>query len=156
MLRNLSKFILFAVFVREEGYKYNIGKIFVNTLYCLILSMWISCVWRFATPWTAAHQVSLSLTISWILPKFISIVLVMHSNHISFSLQSFPTSRSFPVSRHFTSEYWPKYWNFSFNISPSSEYSELISFRIDKFDLLTVQGTLKTLLQHNSSKASIL
>ena len=120
--------------------------VFINTLYCLILSMLIDCVWLFATPWTAAHQVSLSFTISWILPKFISIKLVMLSNHFSFCLQSFPTSGSFPMSQHFTSEYWPKYWNFSFNISPSSEYSELISFRIDWFDLLAVQGTVKTLL----------
>ena len=105
--------------------------VFINTLYCLILSMLIGCVWLFATPWTAAHQVSLSFTISWILPKFISIKLVMLSNHFSFCLLSFPTSGSFPMSRHFTSEYWPKYWNFSFNISPSSEYSGLMLGRIE-------------------------
>ena len=81
----------------------------------------------------------------------------VHFHCIGDALQPFLLFPSiFPMSWHFTSEYWPKYWNFSFNISPSSEYSELISFRIDKFDLLTVQGTLKTLLQHNSSKASIL
>ena len=114
-----------------------------------------------ATPWTAAHQASLSFTISWSLLKFMSIESVMLSNHLilccpfSFSLQSFPAPRSF-FSDSVLCIRWPKYWNFSFSISPSNEYSGLFSFRIDWFDVLVVQGTLKSLLQLHSSKASIL
>ena len=91
--------------------------------------------------------------------KLMSIESVMPSNHLilcyPFLLcpQSFPASRSFPISWHIG---WPKYWSFSFSISPSNEYSGLISFRIDQFDLLAVQGTLKSLPQHYSSKASVL
>ena len=110
-----------------------------------------------ATPWTEARQASLSITNSQSLLKLMSVKSVMPS--ISsfvvpfFScLQSFPASRSFPVLRI----RWPKYWSFSFSISPSNEYSGLISFRMDWLDLLGVQGTLKSLLQHHSSKASIL
>ena len=107
-------------------------------------------------PWTAAHQASLSITNSWSLLKLMSIESVMPSNHlilvIPFScLQYFPTSGYFPVSIR-----WSKYWSFSFSLSPSNEYSGLISFRMDWLDLLAVQRTLKSLLQHHSSTASIL
>ena len=121
----------------------------------------LSHVRLLATPWTAAHQASLSITSSQSLLKLMSIKSVMPSNHLilchpfSSYLQSFPASRFYPVSQFFTSG-GPKDWSFSFNISPSNEYSELISFRIDWLDLLAVQGTLESLLQHHSSKASIL
>ena len=115
----------------------------------------------FATPWTAACQASLSITNSRSLLKFMSIESVMPSNyHILYHpLLLLPSI--FPSIRVFSNESilhirWPKYWSFSFSISPSNEYSGLISFRIDFFDLLAVQGTLKSLLQHHSSKASIL
>ena len=118
-----------------------------------------SCL--FATPWTAAHQVSLSFTISQSLLKLRSIESVMPSNHLILCHPLLLLHSNFPSIRVFTSESalrirWPKYWSFSFNISPSNEYSGLISFRMDWLDLLAVQGTLKSLLQHHSSKASIL
>ena len=112
-------------------------------------------------PWTTAHQASLSITNSWSLPKLMSIESVLPSNHLIFCrLLLFPPS-VFPSTRVFSNESavhvrGPKYWNFSFNISPSSEYSGLISFRMDWLDLLAVQGTLKSLLHHQNSKASIL
>ena len=120
----------------------------------------LSCVQLFATPWTAACQDSLSFTISQILLILMSIESVMPST-ISSSVVPFSSHlQSFPVSGSFLNELalrisWPKYWSFSFSISPSSEYSGLISFRTDWFDL-AVQGALKSLLQHHSSKASIL
>ena len=121
----------------------------------------LSCVRLFATPWTAAHQASLSITNSWSSPKPMSIELVMPSNHLIFCCPLFLLPSIFPSTRVFSSESalrigWPKYWSFSFNISPSNEYSGLISFRMDWLDLLEVQGTLESLLQHHSSKASIL
>ena len=112
------------------------------------------------TPWTAAHQASLSITNYWSLLKLMSIQSVMHptisSSVVPFSscLQSFSASGSF--LRSVLHIRWPKYWSFIFSISPSNEYSELISFRMDWLDLLAVQGTLKSLLQHHSSKASTL
>ena len=114
-----------------------------------------------ATPWTAARQASLSITNSWSLLKLMSIESVMPSNHLIFCHPFFLLPSIFPSIRVFSNEsvlhiMWPKYESFSFNISPSSEYSGLISFRMDWFDLLAVQGTLKSLLQHHSSKASIL
>ena len=120
----------------------------------------LSCVQPFATPWTAAHQASLSITnfrvysnscplSRWCHPT-ISPSVVPFSSH----LQSFPASGSFQMS--VLCIRWPKYWNFSFNISPSNKYSGLIAIRMDWLDLLAVQGTLKSLLQHHSSKASIL
>ena len=110
----------------------------------------------FCDPMDYSMQASLSFTLSQSLLRFMSIESVMPSNHLS----SFVLPSIFPSIRVFSNELalhirWPKYWSFSFNISPSNEYSELISFRIDWFDRLAVQGTLKTLLQHNSSKASI-
>ena len=120
----------------------------------------LSHVQLFMTPWTAAHQVSLSFTISRSLLKLISIELMVTSNHLILCCPLLLPS-VFPSIRVFNSESvprirWPKYWSFNFSISPSNEYSGLISFRIDWLDLLAVLGTLKSLLQHHSSKASIL
>ena len=120
----------------------------------------LSHVWLFATPWTAACQASLSITNSQSLLKLMSIELVITSDHlISCYLLLLPSI--FPSVRVFSNESalhirWLKYWSFSFSISPSNEYSGLISFSMDWLDLLAVQGTLKSLLQHHSSKASIL
>ena len=112
------------------------------------------------TPWTAASQASLSITNSQSLLKLMSIELVMPSNHFMLCHPLLLLPSIFPSIRVFSNESvlhirWPKYWSFSFSINPSNEYSGLISFRVDWFDL-TVQGTLKSLLQHHSSKASIL
>ena len=114
----------------------------------------------FVNPWTAACQASLSFTTSWSLFKLMSIQLVMPSNHLILCRPPLLLPSIFP-SIIFSNESalrirWPKYWSFSFRISPSSEHSGLISFRMDWLDLLAVQGTLKSLLQHHSSKASIL
>ena len=113
------------------------------------------------TPWTAAHQASLSLTNSWSFLKLMSIESVMPSNHFIFCHPLLLLPSIFPSIRVFSNESvlcirWPKYWSFSFNISPSSERPGLISFRMDWLDLLAVLRTLKGLLQHHSSKASIL
>ena len=121
----------------------------------------LSCVQLFATPWTAARQASLSITNSWSLLKLMSIESVRPSNHLILCRPLLLLPLIFPSIRVFSSKSalhirWPKYWSFSFSISPSSEYSGLISFKIDWLDLLTVQGTLKSLLQHHSSKESIL
>ena len=118
-------------------------------------------VWLFATPWTAAHQASLSVTNSQSLPKLMSIESVMPSNHLILCHPLLLLPSIFPSSRVFSNESalcirWSKYWSFSFNINPSNEYSELISFKMDWFDLLVVQGTFKSLPQHHSLKASIL
>ena len=115
----------------------------------------------FATPWTAAHQASLSITNSQSLLKLMAFELVMPSIHLILCRPLFLLPSIFPSIRVFSNESvlhirWPKYWSFSFSISPSNEYSGLISFRMDWLDLLTVKGTLKSLLQHHSSKASIL
>ena len=113
-----------------------------------------------ATPWTAAHQASLSITNSWNPPKPMSIESVMPSNHLILYRPRLLLPSIFPNIRVFSNQSalrirWPKYWSFSFNNSPSNEHPGLISFRIDWLDLLAVQGTLKSLLQHHSSKASI-
>ena len=114
-----------------------------------------------ATPWTAAIQASLSITNFWSLLKLISIESVMPSNHLILCRPLLLLPSIFPSIRVFSNESvlhirWPKYWSFSFSISPSNEYLGLISFKIDWLDPLVVQGTLKSLLQHHSSKASIL
>ena len=120
----------------------------------------LSCVQPFATSWTAVRQASLSFTISQSLFKLMSIESMMPFNHFILCRPLlFPSI--FPSIRVFSNESslcirWPKYWSFSFSISPSNEYSGLISFRMDWLDLLAIQGTLKSLLQHHSSKASIL
>ena len=121
----------------------------------------LSPVQLFVTPWTAARQASLSLTISWGLPKFMSIALEMPSSHLILCHPLLLLPSLFPSIRDFSSESaihikCPKYWSFSFSISPSNKYSVLISFKIDWFDLLDVQGTFRNLLQHHSLKASIL
>ena len=121
----------------------------------------LSCVRVFATPWTVAHQASPSIASSWSLLKLMSIESVMPSNYLILCCPLLLPPSIFPSIRGFSNESvlhirWPKYWSFSFSISPSNEYSGLISFRMDWFDLLAVQGTLKSLLQHHSSKASIL
>ena len=119
----------------------------------------LSRVQLFPIPWTAAHQASLSITNSRNLLTLTSIKSVMPSNHLVLCRPLLPPS-VFPSIRVFSNESvlcirWPKYWSFSFNISPSNEYSGLISFRMDWLELLAVQGTLKSLLQHHGSKASI-
>ena len=121
----------------------------------------LSHVQPFVTLWTAARQASLSIINSWSLLKLMSIELVMASNHLILCCPLLLLPSIFPSIRVFSKESvlyirWPKYWSFSFSISLSNEYSGLISFRIDWLDLLAVQGTLKSLLQHHSSKASIL
>ena len=115
----------------------------------------------FATPWTAARQASLSFAISWSLLKLMSIESVMPSNHLIFCRPLLLLPSIFHSIRVFSNEWslhisLPKYWSFSFTINLSNEYSGLISFSIDWFDLLAVQGTLKSLLQHHNSKASVL
>ena len=127
----------------------------------IVVVQLLSCVQLFATPWTAAHQASLSLTISWSLLKLMSIELVMPSNHVVFCYPLLLLPSIFPIIRVFSNELalcirWPKYWSFSFSISLSNEYSGLVSFRIAWFNLLEVQGILKSLLKHHSLKASIL
>ena len=122
---------------------------------------WFSHVQLLATPWTAACQVSLSITKSRSPPKPMSIESVMPSSHLIFCHPLLLLPSIFPSIRVFSNESalwirWPKYWSFSFNISPSNEHPGLISFRMDWLDLLTVQGTLKSLLQYHRSKASIL
>ena len=121
----------------------------------------LSHVWLFVTPWTAARQASLSITNSQSLPKLMSIESVMSSNHLILCRPLLLLPSIFPSIRVFSNESalcmrWPKYWSFSFNISPSNEHPGLISFRMDWLDVLAVQGTLKSLLQHHSSKASVL
>ena len=119
----------------------------------------LSHIQLFATPWTAARQASSSFTVSWSLLKLMSIAFVMPSNHLILCCPHLFLPSIFPSIRVFSNELvlcirWPKYWSFSFIISPSNEYSGLISFRIDWFDLFAVQGTLKSLLQLHSWKAS--
>ena len=121
----------------------------------------LSCVRLFATPWTAACQASLSITISWSLPKLMSTESVMLFNNLILCHPLLLPPSILPSIRVFLNESalrirWPKYWSFSFNISPSNEHPGLISFRMNWLDLLTVQGTLKSLLQHHNSKASVL
>ena len=121
----------------------------------------LSRVQLFATPWPAACQASLSITNSWSLPKLMSIESVMPSNHLILCRPLLLPLSILPSIRVFSNESvlcirWPKYWSFSFNISPSNERPGLISFRMDWLDLFAVQGTLKNLFQHHSSKASIL
>ena len=121
----------------------------------------LSRVWLFVSPWAAARQAFLSITNSWSLLKLMSIELVMPSNHLILCRPLLLLPSVFPSIRVFSNESilrirWPTYWTFSFSISPSNEYSGLISFRMDWFYLLEIQGTLKSLLQLHSSKASVL
>jgi len=121
----------------------------------------LSHFWLFATPWTRARQASLSITNSRSLVKLMSIESVMPSSHLILCCPLLLLPSIFPSIRVFSNELalcirWPKYWSFSFNINPSNEHPGLISFMVDWLDLLAVQGTLESLLQHHSSKASIL
>ena len=123
-------------------------------------SVQFSRVWLFVTSWTAARQASLSITNSWSLLKLMSIKSVMTSSHLILCRPLLLLASIFPSIRVFSSESallirWLKYWSFSFSISPSNEHPGLISFSVDWLDLLAVQGTLKSLLQHHSLKASI-
>ena len=125
-----------------------------------VSSVQFSRVQLFMSPWIAAHQASLFITNSQSLLKLMSVESVMPSNHLILNRPLLLLSSIFPSIRVFSNEPvlwigWPKYWSFSFSISPSNDYSGLISFRMDLFDLLAVQGTLKSLLQHHNSKASI-
>ena len=127
----------------------------------VVVVQFLSHVRFFVTPWTAASQTPLSFTISWRLLRFMSIELVMLSNHLILCCPLLFLPSIFPSIRVFSSELalhirWSKYWSFSFSISLANEYLGLISFRIDWFDLLAVQGTLKSLLQLHYSKASVL
>ena len=136
----------------------------LSALYMLVSSSSVQLFSRvrlFVTPWTAVHQASLSFTNSRSLLKLMSIESVMPSNHLILCRPLLLPPSIFPSIRVFSNESalpirWPKDWSFSFKISPSNEYSGLVSFRMDWLDLLAVQETLKSLLQHNSSKASIL
>ena len=121
----------------------------------------LSCVRRFATPWVAARQASLFITNSWSVLKLMPIEVVMPSSHLILWCPFLLLSSIFPSITDFSNKSvlrisWPKYWSFSFSISTFNKYSQLISFTMDCLDLLAVQGTLKSLLQHHSSKASIL
>ena len=132
-----------------------------QTLCCLGSLQSLSCVWLFVTPWTAARQSSLSITNSRSPPKLMSIESVMPSGHFILCCPFLPLPPIPPSIRVSSNEStlhmrWPKYWSFSFSISPSKEHPGLISSRMDWLYLLAVQGTLKSLLQHHSSKASIL
>ena len=124
-------------------------------------SVQFSCVRLFVTPWTAAHQASLSITKFQSLLKLISIESVLLYNHLILCHPLLLLPSIFPSIKVFSDESvlcirWPNYWSFGFNISPSNQYAGLISFRMDWFDLLAVQGTLKSPLQHHSSKSSVL
>ena len=124
----------------------------------VLVIQWLRCVQLFVTPWTAARQAFQSFTISKSLLKLISIELTMPSNHLILCHLLLLLPSIFLGIRVFSNELalhirWPKYWSFSFSISPSSEYSGLISFKFGLFDILPVQGTLKRLLQHHNSKA---
>ena len=136
------------------------GESIISNIHQPVILLSFSHVQLFVTSWAAALQVSLSFTISqtWSnsCPLSRLYVPTISCSVIPFSsrLQSFPASGSFLMSQFFP--WWPKYWSFTFSISPSNEYSGFISFRIDWLDLLAVQGTLKSLLQHHSSKASLL
>ena len=116
----------------------------------------LSHVSLFVTPWTAARQSFLSSTSSWSLLKLMSVESVIPSIHPLLLLPSIFPSIRVSSNESVLHIRWPKYWSFSFSISPSNEFSRLISFRIDWFDLLAVQGTLNSLLEHHSSKASVL
>ena len=133
-------------------------KVLVSVQFSLVQSL--SHVWLFATPWTSACQVSLSITNSQSPPKPMSIESVIPSNHLILCHPLLLLPSIFRSIRVFSNESaprirWPKYWSFSLNISPSNEHPGLISFRMDWLDLLAVQGTLKSLLQHHSSKALV-
>ena len=134
---------------------------YLHFFYFIVVIQLLTHVRVFVTPWTAAHQASLSITNPQSLLKFMSIKSVIPSNHLILCHPLLLLPSIFPSIRVFSNESvlhirWPKYWSFSFSISLSNEYSGLVSSRMDWLDLLAVQGTLKSLLQHHMSKASIL
>ena len=142
-------------FITERGTE------FLHYAVCSHSAQPLSHVRLSAAPWLAARQASLCITNSWRLLKLMSIELVMPSNHLILCHPLLLLPSIFPSIRVLSNEStlhirWPKYWSFSFNISPSNEYSGLISFKMDWLDLFAVQGTLKSLLQHHGSKASVL
>ena len=164
--KSFAKAILFCTkpfYYESSGTKDNLKILLLMN--CAILPRFnsvqpLSWVWIFAIPWTAACQASLSITNTRSLLKLVSIELVMPSNHLILCRPLLLPPSIFPSIRVFSDESalrirWPKYWSFSFSISPSNEYSVLISFMMDWLDLLAVQRTLKSILQHHSSKASI-
>ena len=136
--------------------------IYMHAYICIYLSVQsLSRVWLFVTPWIAARQASLSITNSWSSLRLTSIESMMPPSHLILCrllllLPPIPPSIRVFSNKSTLRMRWPKYWSFSFSTSPSNEYSGLISFRMDWLDFLAVQGTLKSLLQHRSSKASIL
>ena len=158
--RNLSHFLIMRICKFAEQITLLLFPVnFTLLSWSLVIVQLLSHVPLFATPWTAARQASLSFTISWSLIKLMSMESVMPSNHPILCRPFLLLPSIFPSTRVFSNESalhirWPKYWSFS--ISPSSEYSGLVSFRMDWFDLPEVQWTRKSLLQHHSSKASIL
>ena len=146
---------------RDDHSKWSEGDKERQVSYDISLVQLLSRVWQLVTPWTAAHQASLSITNSQSLLKLMSINPVMSSSHLILCCPLLLSPSIFPSIRVFSNESvlrirWTKYWSFSFSISPANEYSGLISFRINWFDLLAVQGALNSLLQHCSTKASIL
>ena len=142
--------------------KWKIKLWYIHTIeHFVVVVQSCSHVQLFVSPWTAARQASLSIDNFWSLLKLMSIESVMTSNHLILCHPLLLLPTIFPSIRVFSNESalrirWPKYWSFSFSISPSNEHSGLISFRMDWLDLLAVQGTLKSLLQHHSSETSIL
>ena len=147
--------------MENHGYKACRTFLIISNFLCSVQFSHPSHVQLFANPWTAARQGSLLITNSQSLLKLMSIKSVMPSNHLILCRPLLLSPSIFPSIRVFSNKSvlcvrWPKYWSFSFSISPSSEHSGLTSFRMDWLDLLAVQGTLKSLLQHHSSKASTL
>ena len=130
---------------------------FLRNLHVVIVVQLLSCIWFFATPWTAAHHASLSSTIFQSLLKLMSIESMMPYNHLILFCPLLPLPSIFPKIRVFSNESalcirWPKLWSFSFSISPSNECSELTSFRIDRFNFFAIQETLKSLFQHHTER----
>ena len=158
-----NQLLVFLIFLLFFNLYFISSLIFIISFLLLTFSsvQSLSCVWLFATPWSTARQASLSITNSWSLLKLMSIELVMPSSHLILC-RPYLLLPPIPLSiRVFSNEStlrmrWPKYWSFSFSIIPSKEHPGLMSFRMGWLDLLAVQGTLKSLLQHHSSKASIL
>ena len=163
-MENLDFLLIFKILITEKLLGNSVFATMVSTvewfdqLFLQFSSVQsLSRVRLFATPWTAVHQASLSITNSWSLLKLMSIESVMPSNHFILCCPLLLLPSVIPSIRVLSNESvlcirWPKYWSFSFNISPFNEYSGLISFMMDWLDLLAVQGTLKSLLQHHSSK----
>ena len=157
-------FFFFFYFVLQWGFSFHLGAFIYHSWRIRISNSSIQLLnhdWFFMTPWTAAHQASLSITNPQSLLKLMSIESVIPSNHLVLCHPLLFLLSIFPSIRVFSNESvlpirWSKDWSFGFSISPSNEYSGLISFTINWLDLLAVQGTLKSLLQHHRSKASIL